>query len=102
MEDLLQHPAVQAAVLPFAVALGVAAVLRNTRQLGLAIAAAFLCAVALTMGFGFESLTSLRKLVLVGMGAAAVGIALELATREPRKALLGAVAAVVALATLWV
>ena len=77
MNDILQNPAVQAGVLPFAAALVVAALLRNTRQLGLAIAAGFLCAVALTMGFGFESLTSLKKLVLVGIAAAALGAMLE-------------------------
>lgn len=102
MQELLQHPAVQSAILPFAMALFVAAVLRNTRQLGLAIAAAFLCAVALTMGLGFESLNSVRKLVLVGVGMAAVGVALETATHKPRRVILAAVAGVVALAALWV
>ena len=58
MEELLQNPAVQAGVLPFIAGLVLAAFLRNTRQLGLAIAVAFVCAVGLTMGLGFESLTS--------------------------------------------
>ena len=102
MEDFLHHPAVQAAVLPFAVGLLLASVLRNTRQLGLAIVAAFLCAVALTMGFGFESLTSVRKLVLVGIAAAALGAALEITTHEPRWAHRLVIAAGVSIAVLWV
>jgi hypothetical protein len=65
VDDLLSHPAYQAAGLPFVVALVLAVLLRRSRQLGLPIAAAFACAVALTMGFGLESLTSLKKLVLV-------------------------------------
>lgn len=102
MQDLLQNPAVQAGVLPFVAALLVAAALRNTRQLGLAIAAGFLCAVALTMGFGFESLTSLKKLVLVGIAAAALGVVLELTTEQPRPVHRAFVAAAACIATLWV
>ena len=102
MEDLFDHPAVQAGVLPFAIALIVAIPLRNTRHLGLAVAAGFLCAVALTLGFGLESLTSVKKLVLVGIGAAALGAMLELMTTEPRRVVRVVVAAGVALAVLWV
>lgn len=102
MEELLNHPAAQAGVLPFAVALFVAAVLRNTRQLGLSIAAGFLCAVALTMGFGFESLTSVKKLVLVGIAAAALGVVLEIMTSQPRWAHRLSMALGVSLAVLWV
>jgi hypothetical protein len=102
MEQFLNHPAVQAGVVPFAVALVLATVLRNTRQLSLSIAAGFACAVALTMGFGFESLTSLKKLVLVGLAGAAVSVALEAATSQPRWPLRLAICAGVALAVLWV
>ncbi len=85
MDELLNHPAVQAGVLPFAVALAMAAGLRRSRQLGLCVTAGFACAVALTMGFfGFEALTALKKLVLVGIAAAAIGAGLELAMQQPR------------------
>jgi len=102
MEELLQNPAIQAGILPFAAALIVAAVLRNTRQLGLAIAAGFLCAVALTMGFSFESLTSVKKLVLVGIAAAALGVVLEITTNQPRWPHRLILAAVVAAGVFWV
>ncbi|MDB5873717.1 MAG: hypothetical protein JWQ07_3159 [Ramlibacter sp.] len=102
MEELFNHPAVQAAALPFAVALIAAALLRNTRQLGLAIAAAFLCAVALTMGFGFESMTSAWKLVLVGIAAAASGAVLQSMVAQPRWAHRAIIAAAAAVAVLWV
>lgn len=102
MEELLNHPAVQAAVLPFAAALLVAGFLRHTRQLGLSVAAGFLCAVALTMGFGFESLTSVKKLVLVGIGAAAMGLVLEVATSQPGPAHRLLIVAAVSLGVLWV
>ena len=102
MQELLQNPAVQAGVLPFAAALLAAAALRNTRHLGLAIAAAFLCAVGLTMGFGFESLTSVRKLVLVAIAAAAMGVVLETVTNQPRWPHRLLVGVAVAIAALWV
>jgi hypothetical protein len=103
VDGLLDNPAVQAAVAPFTVALPIAAVLRHSRQLGLSIAAAFLCAVALTMGlFGLESLTALKKLVLVGMAAAALGAVLEMAQSEPRWFHRLGLGVLMALATLWV
>jgi hypothetical protein len=77
MDALLEHPAVQAAVLPFLVALVVAAVLRKTHHVGLAITAAFLCAAAFTVGFQFESLTAVKKLVLVAIAAAVLGAVLQ-------------------------
>lgn len=83
MGDLLLNPAVQAGVLPFVAALIVAVPMRKTRHLGLAVAAAFLCAVYLTMGFDFESLTSLKKLVLAGVAFAAAGVLLEY-TAQPQ------------------
>lgn len=102
MEQLITHPAVQAVVLPFAVALLAAAALRHTRHLGLSIAAGFLCAVALTMGFGFQPLTSVRKLVWVGIAVAAAAVVLEATTSHPRWAQRLAIAAGVAIAVLWV
>lgn len=101
MQDLLHNPAVQAGVLPFTAALAAAAALRKTRLLGLAIGAAFICAVALTMGFGFDSLTALRKLVLAGIAAVFVGVACAFADRQPRTIDRAVVAAMAGAATLW-
>ena len=69
LNELLVNPAIQAGVAPFLVALIVAGPLRRSRMLGLAIGAGFLVVVVLTMGLSFESLTSTRKLVLVGLAA---------------------------------
>ncbi|HSV52376.1 MAG TPA: hypothetical protein VLJ57_09685 [Burkholderiaceae bacterium] len=102
MEEVLQHPAVQSAVLPFVVALALSAVLFRTRLLGAAIIAGFLCAAGLTVGFGFESLTSVRKLVLVAGVSAVVAAVLEPLAIRNRRAFLGAVAAFTVLAVIWV
>lgn len=102
MQELLQNPAVQAGIVPFAAALLAAAVLRKTRQLGLAIIIAFLCATALTMGLGFESLSSVRKLVLAGAAAAALGVTLEFIADQPRWGHRVVVIAATCLAVLWV
>jgi hypothetical protein len=99
---LLNNPAVQAALVPFVVALVLGALLRNTRLSGLAIGAGFLSLVALAIGFSFESLTSVRKMVLVGSGATAFVLVGELANIQPGRAVRAIVAAVLALATLWV
>lgn len=77
MQELLDHPAVQAAVLPFAVALMVAFALARTRWLGLAIVAGFLCTAGLAVGFTFESLTAVRKLLLVAIAGAMLVAVLE-------------------------
>jgi len=78
MDEFLAHPAVQAGVAPFIVALALAAALGRTRLLGLALVAAFATAVGLTIGFSFETLTASRKLELVGLACALVVLGVEL------------------------
>lgn len=102
MEQLLANPAVQAGVAPFLAALLVSAPLRRTRWLGLAIGVGFAVVIALTVGFSFESLTSMRKLVLVGLGAVVLTLALEAAQVPARPAIRAALAAAAALAAVWV
>ncbi len=102
LDQLLANPAVQAGVAPFLAALLVAAPLRRSRVLGLAIAAGFLVVVALTIGFSFESLTSTRKLVLVGFAATIALLGIELAALPPGRALRGAIAAAMAVSAVWV
>lgn len=77
MDSLLQNPAVQAGVLPFAVAVALAAALGQTRLLALAQAAALLVLAYFAIGFSFESLSALRKLVLIGIGTAAAALWIE-------------------------
>ncbi len=102
MSDLLANPAVQAGVAPFLVALAVAALLRRGRLLGLAIGAAFLVVIALTMGFSVEVLTSLRKLMLVGVGTIVLVPVLELPAVRSRKGLAIAVAVASAATAVWI
>lgn len=90
-------------MLPFAVSLGMAVPMRHSRQLGLSIAAGFACAVALTMGFfGLEPLTSLKKLVLAGIAAATIGVALEMTSERPQGWHRLGLGILVSLASVWV
>ena len=101
MEALLAHPAVQAAVAPFLAALAVAALLRQTRLLGLAVVAAFAVVIALTVGFSMEPLTAMRKLTLVGLGTAALVLLIELSGIKPTRPVRIVLAAVASAATVW-
>lgn len=71
IELFMAHPAVQAAVAPWVMALIVAVLLRGAWQV-LALGAALLVAALLSVGFSFESITATRKLVLVVLAAAAL------------------------------
>lgn len=97
MDELLQNPAVQGGLAPFIVALALAAALARTRLLALAQLGGFLAVVALVIGFSFESLTAVKKLVLVALASGAAVLALESGDPEPslakRTVLLAALAA---------
>jgi hypothetical protein len=102
MNELLDNPAVQAGVAPFLVALLVSAMLGRTRLLGLAIGAGFLTAVVLVMGLTFESLTSVRKMVLIGMASIAAVLALELGSIELSGKARAMIAVLVGAAAVWI
>ncbi len=74
MQELLNHPAVQAGFAPFLVALITALLLRHFRLSGLSIIAGFAITIYLASNFNFEPLTSSRKIVLSGLLAAAVAL----------------------------
>ncbi len=101
IDTLLNHPAVQAGVAPFVVALMVAASLQRSRLLGLAIGAALVTVIALTIGFSFESLTSMRKMVLAGLIASALVLPLELTSTGPGPRVRWTVAVAAGLAGVW-
>jgi hypothetical protein len=99
MQNLLDHPGVQAGAAPLLVGLIVATLLGRVRLGGLAATAGFCVAVALISGFAFTPLNALRKLVLVGLGACVLGIAADSVLRSGRTltvtlSVLGAVGAV--------
>jgi hypothetical protein len=101
MPELIQHPAVQGGLAPFAAALVVAAILVRTRFVGLAILAAYLVVVALTVGFGFSPLTVSRKILALGLAAPAIGIIADMFGRAGR-AMTIAIAVAAGVATLWI
>ena len=78
MNELLENPVVQAGVAPFVLALIVAALLHRTRLIGLAIGAGFAAVIVMAIGFSFEPLTAVRKMVLSGAGACLLLLVLEL------------------------
>ncbi len=101
LEQFLNHPAVQAGVAPFVAAFVVALVLHRLRLGGLAVIAAFATAVWLISDFNFSPLTATRKIILLGLGSAVVGLLLDFAFRPTR---VGAALLAIAggLAALWV
>lgn len=102
MDELLQNPAVQAGVAPFVAALVAAGLLMRTRFLGLAQIVGLTALVALAIGFSFESLTSTRKLVLVGLFTLFPLLLLELKDWSMRPVARSAVALLAGLAAVWV
>ncbi len=103
MEELLAHPAVQAAVAPLAVGLAVAALLLPLRLSGLAAAAGFLTAVYLIGNFSFSTLTATRKLVVLATVAPFLGVIADFAFKPTRVAgpVLGALFGAAALWVFW-
>ncbi len=97
MHALLNHPAVQAGLAPFLVALLTAELLQRLRLSGLAILAGFAITVYLVSGFAYEPLTSTRKIIWLGLASGALAIPLMLLNStlwRPVLAVLGGVAAV--------
>jgi hypothetical protein len=98
--DFLNHPAVQGGVVPLVVALAVGAVLFRTRFAWLAIVGAFVTTIALTTGFQFTPLTATRKIVILGLLAAIVGVAVELLPK-PSRGTVAALSIAAGLVSIW-
>ena len=82
MDVLLEHPAVQAALAPFLVALLAAAILSRTRFTWLALVAGYAAMLSMTTGISFTPQSASRKVMLLVLLAPLAGIALDLvATR---------------------
>ena len=86
MQDLLNNPAVQGGVAPFAAALAVTFALFAVRLGGLAIAAALGTAVYLIGGFAFPPVSAQQKILLVALAVPALGIVVDLAFKPTRVA----------------
>ncbi len=86
MQDLLNNPAVQGGLAPFAVALVVVFALFSVRLAGLAIVAALGTAVYLIGGFAFPPASAQQKILLIALAAPALGIIVDLAFKPTRVA----------------
>ena len=86
MGDLLNNPAVQGGLAPFAVALVVTFALFAVRLGGLAIAVALGTAVTLIGGFAFPPVSAQQKILLVALAVPALGIVVDLAFKPTRVA----------------
>jgi len=101
MEQLIEHPAVQAGLVPLVSALLLAVVLMRTRFAWLAIAAGYASMVAMSTGFVFTPLSASRKVLLLMLLAPVAGLGCDLLARRARAAnpiLMGASAAL----SVWV
>ena len=78
MQELLNHPAVQAGIAPFLVAFITALLLQRFKLSGFSIIAGFAITIYLASNFNFEPLTSTRKIVLSGLLTAAIALPFSL------------------------
>lgn len=103
MQEILNHPAVQGGVAPFIVGLIVAALFAPVRLAGLAALAGFAVTVYLVGAFNFVPLTATRKIVLVSLVAAIVGVGVDLAFKPTRAsgAVLGLLFGAAAIWVFW-
>jgi hypothetical protein len=78
LQELLNHPAVQAGLAPFLVALISAELFQRIKLSGLAVIAGFAITVYLASDFTIEPLTASRKIVLLGLLSALLALLLTL------------------------
>lgn len=84
MQEWLIHPVVQGALLPFLAGLVASVLLAPLRLGGLAAVAGFATAVALVVGFEFSPMTTIRKLMLLGLIAPLIGVASDFGFKATR------------------
>ncbi len=77
MQELLQHPAVQAGVVPFVVALVIGGLLMRSRVAWLAIVLGYAATLQLVSGISLFPLTVSRKAMLVVMAAPLLGLLID-------------------------
>jgi hypothetical protein len=94
------HPAVQGGVAPFVVALAFVGLLRRFNLAGLAIAAALATTAYFLNGLTIQPLTIARKIILLGLAAAALGFLAD-ALFRPGRALTALLAAAGAACSVW-
>jgi len=78
LQELLNHPAMQAGLAPFLAALVAAELFQRPRLSGLAIIAGFAATIYLASDFNFDPLTASRKIVLSGLAGTLLALLLGL------------------------
>lgn len=101
MHELLSHPALQAGLLPFIVALLIAELFQRLRLSGLAIIAGLLATVYFAADLNLEPLTPTRKIIWLGIATSAVAIPLTLLTWAHWRPVLSILAAGSAIWVSW-
>jgi hypothetical protein len=101
MDELINHPAVQAGAAPFLAGLLAVGLLYRARLGGLAVVAGFAAAVALISGFGFTPLTATRKIVLLGLLAPLLGLGVDWFSK-PTRAVIAILTVLSAASAVWV
>ncbi len=102
MQELLNHPMVQAGVAPLLVALLVAGALWRTGWAWLAVVAGYVTAVSLASGLSFEPLTAGRKVTLLLLLSPLAGAVLDRVAAPGPRWLPWLVATACGLSTAWV
>jgi hypothetical protein len=101
VQEWLIHPVVQGAIIPFLAALVVGLLAAPLRLAGLCAVAGFAAAVYVAVGFQFSPMTTVRKLVLLGLLAPVIGVIADLAFRKGWTSVL-ALAGACGAASIWV
>lgn len=99
MQELLNNPAVQSGIAPFVAAVIAAAMFRRIGLSGLAIVTGFAVTVYMASDFNLSPLTSSRKIVLLGLSAALVGMLVDAFRPKLARAVLPILGGVAALWT---
>ena len=84
MQEWLIHPVVQGAIMPFLAGLAASVLLAPLRLGGLAAVVGFATAVYLVVGFEFSPMTTIRKVMLLGLIAPVIGVLADVAFKPTR------------------
>ena len=101
MNDWAGHPIIQSIIVPFVAAWITTKSLNHLRLSGLAVIAGFCSTVYLIADFNFESLSTIRKIILSGLIAAIIGLLLDL-TLSNRKYVRYLLAIACIIVVLWI
>ena len=84
MNDWISHPITQSIIVPFVAAWITTKSLNHLRLSGLAVIAGFCSTVYLIADFNFESLSTIRKIILSGLIATIIGLLLDLTSSNQK------------------